>query len=123
MKLLKKILPICITSFILGLVIWYINPPKSITSASILQFILFFIPLVLLLTSLVNLCSKFFLQSLVVSLGLTILLILIALDSLNLASFILTSASVILIAKSLRKPKKINYPFKIPKLKSLKKQK
>lgn len=118
----KRLLPVLLLGLILGLVIWQTPPPASLTSASVLQLTLFLTPLFLLLTFLVDHFLRFFLRSLVVSLGLVILLVLKALDSLNIASLIMTVLAVVLIIKSLKKPKKLNYSAKIPKLTSLKKQ-
>lgn len=106
MPILKKLIPIF---FFAGIFIWVFlqtEPPKSLTSASVLQILLFFIPLFLLLTFIINIYFNFFIRSIFVSLGITLLLIFKSLEMLNFVSVVLTSAGVILLVVSFKKPGK-----------------
>lgn len=122
MPLINRLLPIFLFGAILALVIWQVEPPSSLTKASIIQLILFFVPLLLFLVSAWNLLCQFYLRSFILSLGTMLLITLKALDALTIISFFLTILATILIASSLKKPKNYYQP-KIPKLSPLKKQK
>lgn len=103
MSATKKFLPPIIFAIILNLVVWRVEPPESITQASFSQLALFFIPLLLLLTFLINLYTKLFLKSFVLSIGLILILVIKTLDF-----FIFLSIPVVVItllmAKYLKKP-------------------
>lgn len=128
MHQLKYLLPICFSSLFLGLVIWLVEPPKSITTASLTQLALFLIPLLILLTLIFNLYFKFIFKSLILSFALTLLVILKALDSLNIIAMIITIIATLLLLKSIKKApthkglRSLNTQNKIPKLQTLKKQ-
>lgn len=115
-KNFKKILPIIFFGCLLGLVVWQIMPPVSLTEVSFFQLFLFFIPLFLLLIFIFNLFFNFFLRSLIVSLGIILLLIFKSLDLLNFVSSLLTISATILLVISFRKPKM----FQQSKIQSLK---
>lgn len=115
-RFLKKILPIIIFGGLLGLVVWQIQPPASLTEASFFQFLLFFIPLFLLLIFIFNLLFNFFIRSLILSLGIILLLIFKSLDLLNFVSSFLTILATILLIISFKKPKM----FQQQKIQSLK---
>lgn len=119
---LKKLSPIFISGAIFGLVIWQIEPPQSLTKASFLQMVLFFVPLFLSLIFTFDLIFRFYLKSFIISLSIVIILILKTLDTLNLVTLALTFVATFLITKSLKQPKK-SYLSKIPKLSHLQKQK
>lgn len=116
MPILKKLIPIF---FFAGIFIWVFlqtEPPKSLTSASVLQILLFFIPLFLLLTFSINIYFNFFIRSIFVSLGLTLLLIFKSLEMLNFVSVILTILGTVFLTVSFKKPKQ----FQLGKIQSLK---
>lgn len=121
MLLVKKLLPVLLFGIILGLVILNITPPDSLTSASPWQIIIFFLPLFLFLTFLINILFGFLLRSLIISLGILLLLVLKSLDSLNLVSVLITLIAVGLLIKSLRNSS--SSQSKIPNLSHLSKQK
>lgn len=120
--LIIRIAPLIIFCTAFALVIYLVEPPKSITEAEVLQLILFFIPLFLLTSFALNLFLKFLLRSLVVSLGFMILLILKALDSLNLITFSLTVLATVLLASAFKKKNSYNYQGKFLKAAKLQKQ-
>lgn len=122
MKFLKKLLPALIFGLILGLVIHLIEPPKSLSQASLLQLGLFFIPLILLLTFLLNLYFRLWLKSLVAGMGIAILFLLQGGDNLNLLTGGLVFAITILVLKFIKKKNHFYQP-KISKLSRLYKQK
>lgn len=104
-KFFKKILPIIFFGSFLGLVVWFIQPPVSLTEASFFQAFLLFAPLFLLLTFIFNLFFNFFIRSLILSLGIILLLIFKSLDLLNFISSLLTISAVILLIISFKKPR------------------
>lgn len=122
MKLLKKLLPALIFGLTLGLVIYLIEPPKSLSQASPSQLGLFFIPLILLLTFLLNLYFKLWPKSLVAGMGVAILFLLQGGDSLNLLTGGLVFAITILVLKFIKKKNHLYQP-KISRLSRLYKQK
>lgn len=114
-KYLKK-LPIIFFGCLLGLVVWQIQPPASLTEASFFQIFLFFIPLFLLLTFIFNFYFCFLIRSLIISLGIILLLIFKSLDLLNFISSLFTISATILLVISFKKPK----AFQQSKIQSLK---
>ncbi len=78
-------------------VIFTVPYPDSITQADSSQLLSFFIPLFLALTATVNLLLKNLPSSIILSLGLILLLILKALQSINTISVILTLAAITLL--------------------------
>lgn len=133
-KFLIKIVPILIFWGIFGYVILQVPYPESITQANPQQLLFFFIPLFLAIALTLNTFLKNIFSSLSITLGLIFLLILKALDSLNLVTGILTVISVGLLVSYFRKMNRrgpsINSGFKnltklpkIPKLTHWRKQK
>lgn len=118
----QKIIPIIFSILLLGFVILYTEPPKSWVEATVFQWSIFYLPLLLLLTALSNLYFKFWIKSIVVGLGLTILVILFGLKALNLASTVLTIAATILIVRSLKKPDRFRRILKAHRLTKLRRQ-
>jgi len=110
---LLKILPGLISWGIFIFVIIDVPYPNSITSANIIQISSFFLPLFLALIFSLNIFFKKILLSSLISLGLVCVLILKALDSLNLVTVILTTVSIYLLVSYFRKSKK---SAKIPNL-------
>ncbi|MBI4036480.1 hypothetical protein HY386_01205 [Candidatus Daviesbacteria bacterium] len=106
---------------IFAYVIFQVEYPKSLTQASLLQILAFFIPLFLALSFSFNLVLNLSPISFFLSFGLILLLILKALDALNLVTAGLTLLAVYLFVSYFQKQKKksLTSSMKIPKLKSL----
>lgn len=117
MTVIKKIIPTLIFGVIFILVILNITPPQTFTTATIFQILLFFIPLLFFLTSALNLVFNFYLKSFVVSLGIILLLVLKALDFINILTIGITILAIVLLIKSFKKP--IFKIYKLPKLPKL----
>lgn len=98
--------------------------PQTLTEANALQISLFFIPLFLALMFSFNIFLKNALISFSISLGLIFLLVLKALNSLNIVTGILIIISIGLFLSYFKKIKKRNLTKlpKIPKLSKLRKQ-
>lgn len=84
-------------------VIFQVPYPNSLTQANLVQIFSFFIPLFLALTLTLNIFLKNTFVSASISLGIQSLLILKALDSLNLVTAVLTAISVGLLISYFRK--------------------
>lgn len=129
MALVLKIIPALILWGSWIYVIISVPYPESLTKASSYQLLSFFVPLFLALIFTINLFIKNILRSIFISFGIIILLILKALDSLNIVSAGLTILAVLLIL-SYFKPIKHLTPTKsgltsgsfIPKLKHLRRK-
>ncbi len=122
MAILKRILLIFFFGGIFGLIVYQTEPPKSFETASYFQIIAFFLPLFLFLFFLLNLFIQFIIRSFIISLGIILLLIIKTLDIFNPAVIILIILSVILLAKTFKKPQRKFYQTKIPKISKLAKQ-
>lgn len=104
-----------------GILIWVILQipyPDSLSQARLTQLLLFFIPLYLALVFTLNILLKNILLSCSISLGLILLLVIKALDSLNLVTGILVTIATYLLAGYFRKTnrKHLTKLSKIPKL-------
>ena len=121
MSFLLKIIPTILFWGGFIYVLFMIPYPQSLTEANILQITLFFISLFLTLIFTSNIYLKSFFNSSSISLGLIFLLILKALDSLNIVTGLLIIISVGLLISYFRKIKKHNLTKlpKIPKLTQL----
>ncbi|RJP47738.1 MAG: hypothetical protein C4584_00035 [Armatimonadetes bacterium] len=115
------ILPLIFTVIFI-IVILKATPPPAITKASFLQLILFFLPLLLLLTSLFNILLWSWCKSFILGLGVILALILQALQSLNFFTLTGLVMAILLIIKALKNNSKTSLPINIPKLSRLKKQ-
>lgn len=102
------------------LVILGVSYPNSLTQANSFQIFAFFIPLILALTFSFNIFLKNIFVSFSISLGLIFLLILKALDSLNLVTLSLSIIAVGLLISYFRKANLTKVP-KIPKLTNMRK--
>lgn len=113
-------------AFLFGLifagVVYFVTPPKSWVEASYFQILVFFIPLLLVLTFLINIFLNYLPRSFSIALGLFLIVSLQAARQLNYITF----GSAILIAGLLywfvpktRFRKKVKNP-QIPKLKGIK---
>lgn len=100
---MKKLLPIFLFGTTLGIVIFYLPPPASLTTASFSQLFSLFAPSILFLVFLFNLYFKSFIKSSLISLGLVLLLALSSLQILNLISLPIIILIFLLILKFSRK--------------------
>jgi hypothetical protein len=121
MTIIVKIIIAILSLVILGFVIYYLNPPSSIGEASLGQLACLFSPFLIALVMIADLIYKFWIKSILVSAGITFLLILKIFDSLNFITGIITIFVVAIIIKALKKPTSSGQS-KIPKLSKLKKQ-
>lgn len=116
-KSFLKFIPALTFWGVFSFIIFKIDYPKSLTQATLFQLTVFFIPLFLALSFTINLFFKFLLFSFSISLGIIILLILKALDSLSIISTLLTTIAIFLLLsyfKQLEK-KRNNIKTKIAK--------
>lgn len=88
MKLLKKLIPIILSAALLFYVVYYTTPPNSWTDASISQIFLFFIPLIILVTSLMFLFLNFY-RSLIIGLTVFVLVVLESTNFLNIYTLLI----------------------------------
>ena len=125
-----KILLALIFWGIFSYVIIYVNYPESLTQASTGQLLYFFIPLFLAIIFTVNILLRSIIRSILIAFGVIILLVLKALDSLNLVSAGLTIIAIGLLfsyfnpsTRSARSgPSGLTSGSNIPKLKSLRRK-
>lgn len=124
LKIILKITPVLICWGIIILIVLEVPYPDSITSVSLTQILSLFIPLFLALTLTFNLFFKYIIFSSIAALGLLFLLILQALDSLNIVTGALTIIAAGLLLSYFKKVKRKNLTKlpKIPKLTQLRKQ-
>lgn len=125
LALITKIIPTLFLWSIFVVVIFQVPYPKSLIQAQVAQLLLFFIPLILALGMTLNFFFKNIYLSFSISLGLTSLLILKALDVLNLVTGALTITTVGLLISYFGKIKRSGLTKlpKIPKLTSLSRKK
>lgn len=125
-----KALPIIVSAVILGLVLFYIEPPQSFNESSIFKFVLFFIPFFTLITFSTNLYFRFLPKSILIALTVVVILICKLLNFLNSITILIilsiTLLLIIFIKKSKNRQSDINnlfYKGKIPKLSNISKHK
>ncbi|MBI2334227.1 hypothetical protein HYU96_00285 [Candidatus Daviesbacteria bacterium] len=109
-KIILKIIPALFFWGVFTLVIFYVPYPKSLTQASILQLLAFFVPLFLALT---------FTTNLAIAMGVIFLLLLKALNTLNFVSAVLTITAVGLLFSYFRKNKSKHNLTKLKKMSKL----
>lgn len=122
-QLILKIIPALIFWGVFIYVIIYVNYPESLTKAAANQLLYFFVPLFLALIFTVNILLKSIIRSILVSFGVIILLVLQALDSLNIVSAGLTIIAVGLLISYFKTSSSLTSGSKIPKLRSLRRKK
>lgn len=105
-KFLPKVIPVLIFWAIFVYVVLQIPYPENITQADLYQLVLFFIPLYLAFSFTLNIFLKNIFISATIAIGAIFLLVLKALDSLNLVTGILTIVSVVLLISYFRKIKR-----------------
>ena len=124
MQYLVKALPSFFFWGIFAYVILQIPYPETITQANVTQLLTFFIPLFLAITLTLNIFLRNIFISVSTSVGLIFLLLLKALDSLNLVTGILITISIGLLISYFKKIKRrsLTKTLKIPKLHHMRKQ-
>lgn len=85
--------------------IFQIPYPDSLAQANYVQLVGFFIPLLLALTFTLNVFLQFLIRCLLISFAVIVLLILLAVQSLNLITFILTALAFGLLISYFKKKK------------------
>lgn len=100
---LKKTLPVFISGIIFGVIVYFTTPPQTLTSATFMQLLLFFIPLFLFLMFLLNIIFQFFIRSFIISLGIILLLIFQSLGMLNILTGLLIMIASLFITISFKK--------------------
>lgn len=122
-KVISKIFPAVLLWAIFAYVVSQVPYPQTLTQATSYQLFLFFIPLFLSLSLTINLFLGNIFSSSSISLGLIFLLILKALDSLNLVTATLILIAIGLLISYFKKVGRKNLTKlpKIPKLTKLKK--
>lgn len=118
MKILGKLIPALLFWTALAFVIFQIPYPESLAQAKVNQIIPFFASLFLSLIFTINIFLKNILSSSSISLGLILLLILKALDSLNIVTTVLILIAIVLLLSYFKKAKKRNLS-KLPKINKL----
>ncbi len=123
-KLFQKITVALIFWAIFTIIIFQIPYPENLTQANILQILGFFIPFFLAISLTVNIFLKNIFLSSSLSLGIIFVLLLKALDSLNLVTGTIIIVAVILLVSYFRKAKKkgLTKLPKIPKLTHVRKE-
>lgn len=123
-QLFQKITVALVFWAIFIIVIFQIPYPENLTQANILQILGFFIPLFLAVNLTINIFFKNILLSSSISVGIIFILILKALDSLNLVTgAIIVIATILLVSYFRRiKRKSLTKLPKIPKLTHVRKQ-
>lgn len=121
---LSRIFPALFLWGIFSLAIFQIPHPENLTQANILQILGFFMPFFLAVSLTINIFLKNMFSSSSISLGIIFLLILKALDSLNLVTGTIIVVATILLISYFRKIKKkgLTKLPKIPKLTKLRKE-
>ena len=113
MSLIKRFLSVLFFGLIFASVIYFVTPPTSWMQASILQILLFFIPLLLFLTFFINLLLKYLPFSFIISCATIMTLVFYSINMLNWLSGILILLTMTLI---LRLFPKLRYPrFRLTK--------
>lgn len=122
MSYLKKILPGLFLLVIFGLVIFYLEPPKSWNEASFLQWILFYLPIFLFFSYLFQFYFKYYLKSFTLGLGITVLIILYGLDLFSLLTIFVTVGFTLFLLKVIKTPDQYEKVVKSPRVLRLKRQ-
>lgn len=121
--MLPKIIPALIFWTIFAWVVLQVSYPDNLAQANAVQIGAFFIPLFLAISLSINIFYKNILTSSSFSLGIVLMLVLKALDSLNLVTTLIILVAIYLLVSYFRKLKKkrLTNLSKIPKLTKLKK--
>ena len=125
MRYLVKATPAVIFWIFFSVVIFQVPYPESLIKADFVQISFFFLSLYLALLFSLNIFLRNLPSSASISLGIISLLILKALDTLNLITTILVIASIMLLVNYFKKSKSgsLTSTQKIPKLTRLRKRK
>src|SRR3989338_2946311 len=119
MAWLKKLSLVILVGSILGFIVYQVEPPKSWGEATLIHWVLFYIPLLILLTSVFNLLLKQSLKSLVLAIGVILLIILQGFHTLTILNGPFVIIGIFFILRSLKtsaNPPKHNRSLKLVKL-------
>ncbi len=120
---LKSLLSPLACLIILGLVVYYVEPPVSLIQAYWWQLLVFFTPLFFFFLTALNIYFKFIWHSLIFTIALIFAIILYLLSSLNFMIGALLVIATLLIYRSVsQRRKQPQIPVRIPKLSRLEKQ-
>lgn len=86
MKFIHRLVPIAFYLLLWSLVVYFIEPPRSWPEATSGQILVFFIPLTLALTFIIELFFNYFPHSFIAALGLLMLLVMFAINQLTVVS-------------------------------------
>lgn len=121
MTLIFRLLPL-ISGLVFVLVLWQTTPPPNFNDIQPFQLFIFFVPLIILLFSLVNLIISNQRRSLAISLGINSLLILQAFSVLNLFSVGFVVILTAILIRAFKKPHSLITGVPIPRLSKFLKQ-
>lgn len=122
MRIIRRgLLPISSLALLTS-VVYFATPPVSWLEADLLSWLILYLPLFILFSSLSNLFFNFYARSFTVGLGLTLITILIGLQSLNMINLVIILLAILLTTRSLKKPDQYRRALKLQKLSKLKKQ-
>ena len=115
------------TSIVPALVCWgifiyvilQVPYPETLTSANTFQIFAFFSAIFLAFSFTLNFFLGYMLKSIIISFGLILLLVLKALNSLNIVSFALTIIAFGLLLSYLKKQKRLTSHSNVPKMRNL----
>lgn len=115
MSFLKRFLLFTISLTFFSYIIYFTEPPKSWDQASNFQILIFFIPLLLLVTFFTNLFLNYLPRSFSIGLGVLVMTVLKGVNQLNSLTFSLTILLIALLFWFIPKSRLTRIP-KIPKL-------
>lgn len=122
MPILLRLTSFFISSLMFGAVIYFIQPPKSWAESSTLQILLFFIPLLLVVTSFLNIIFRSIWRSFTLGLGVVVMVVLWAIGQFNLVTAVMTILASGFLAWSQPKAR-LTKRIRMPKLSSLRRLK
>ncbi len=119
--MLKRIFFMLLSLVLIVLIVYFIEPPLSWENASIFQILVFFVPLLLFFTTLINLFLNYTPGSFALGLGFMFIIVLWAVNLFNFATFLITFLITLFLfisaRQSLTKYKKIHTLSKFRRLK------
>jgi len=119
-----SLVPMLISWGIFIYVVLKIPYPETLTSANIFQVFSFFTSLFLSLSFTINLLLHFMFKSIIISFGIILIIVLKALNSLNIVSFGLTVIAFGLLLSYLKKQKsRLTSRSNVPKIRNLSRRK
>lgn len=122
--MILSVVPVFVSWVIFTYVVLQVPYPQTITSANTFQIFSFFTSLFLSLSFTINLLLHFMLKSIIISFGIILIIVLKALNSLNIVSFGLTVIAFGLLLSYLKKQKsRLTSRSNVPKIRNLSRRK